>query len=124
MFLLTLRLACTSALVAGALFAPSARAADVPQQMIDGNASVCQQMAAQPATAKFDPLLPADAAKVPAYCACVSKAYWSSVPQADFDGMLGEMRQFGPRDAMQQPHSKAIHDALKGRMTAARKSCH
>jgi len=110
-------------LLAGAALAlastlPAVHAADVPQGLIDSNANVCVQMSKIPGAAQRDPNRPTDPAKVPSYCACSSKAYWSSVPQADYDGMLAESRAGG-----QGPHGKAITDALHDRMEAAGKSC-
>jgi hypothetical protein len=112
-----------------ALAAAAAHSADVPQGMLDANTNVCMQMARTPSASKLDPLLPSDASKVAGYCACVSKTYWASVPQADFDGMMAEHRQMA--DAAQTgaaprqgAHGKAITDVLHTRMAEARKTCH
>ena len=120
------RAACA---LAFALVGGAAHAANVPQEMVDANTSFCLQIAKSPSGTRIDPQMPTDPAKAPAYCACVSKAYWGRVPQVDFDGMLAEHQQMAAAaqsgaPPKQGPHGKAITDALHARMGEARKSCH
>lgn len=103
---------------------PVAKAANVPQQMLDVNSQACVQMSQMPGIEKFDPQRPADQSRIPAYCACVSKAYWASVPQADYDGMLEEMQRLATQPSAARPHLSAIQAAEHERMKAAQSACH
>jgi hypothetical protein len=97
----------------------TSQAANVAKQWIDQNSQVCEQFASMPDAKKIDPYVPGDKKQAPAYCNCVSKKYWSQVPQADFDGMLAEMQ----RGDVNGPRGQAISKALDQRMETARKSC-
>ena len=121
-----LRHAATPALLLSLAFAPSVQAANVPQKMVDVNAQACEQLAKTPGTEKFDPQRPADPAKIPAYCACVSKTYWASVPQADYEGMVEEMQRVATQPTVPPggPHLTAVHAAQRERMSAAQSACH
>ena len=105
--------------IALTLAASHVQAAEVPAGLVDVNANACVQMNSQPQTKALDKFAPADPAKVPGYCQCYSKAYWKSVPQADYDGMLAEHAA----GDMKGPHSLAIRAALHARNDAAKSSC-
>jgi hypothetical protein len=96
-----------------------AGAAKVSEELIQGNADVCATIAANPALRKLDPSLPSDSAKIPSHCRCVSNAYWDSVPQTDYEGMLVERRA----GQMKGPYGVSIASKVHDRMTNARSSC-
>lgn len=96
-----------------------ARSANVPPEMVALNEKMCVELNSRPETKSLDKLAPSDAAKIPGYCHCYSKAYWDSVPQADYDGMMAEHKAGETKG----PHSLALRAALKERNEAAKKSC-
>lgn len=102
-----------------ALAVSPAHAANVPPQLVDANAQVCVRMDSNAKLKALDKYAPADASRVPAYCSCLSKAYWASVPQADYDGMMAETAAGN----LKGPHSLAIQAAISARNEAAKKSC-
>jgi len=96
------------------LLALSAQAASVPKEMMGANTLACMQ-----GGALLDKNAPADKAKWPIYCQCVSEQYWRTIPQADYDGMMSEYQAGNFNGA----HGKALNEHAEERLQAAGKKC-
>ncbi len=101
--------------IAGFILAmPAVQGATVPDEVKAVNTDVCMKL-----PEKIDKYAPADKSKRPAYCACVSETYWSSIPQVEYDGMSLEY-QAGNYDG---PRAKSLNDHVDERLLAAEKKC-
>ena len=54
---------------------------------------------------------PKNAAKLPAFCSCVSDTYWNSVPQAEYDAMIKSGK------------SPLLEASMETRLNLAKASC-
>ena len=115
-----MRLFLGATVLALSAWVTTATAADVPEGMKQGNTQLCLQTAGKKIAGQLlDPHAPKQKDQIPAYCNCVSDAYWASVPQADFDAMLAELK----RDQFNGPAAKAIGSKVNTRLEAAQKKC-